>query len=524
MAEAQVLGTQDPAPASMTPAASTPAGADLLDKIMKEGRFDTDPSSPPRGKDIVARFIDEVMQGRMARSPNTVAMINERVKQIDDLLSKQVSEIMHAPEVQRMESTWRGLRFLLGETETGPNLKIKLLHATKSELLADFGRDAFDQSVLWKKIYEHEFGTFGGEPVSTILADYEFTSSSQDVDLLEHLSTVAAGAHAPLLTGASADLIDVEDFTKLNDPASLAKKAQNVKFAKWNAFRDTEDSRYVALAMPRMLLRAPYGKDSIPVDAFSFEERLDARGDVTDEDRAQGVQKEDAKAVAARTHSRYLWGNAAWALGSRVTQAFAKYNWCATIRGVESGGLVEHLPVHLFRTDSGKVAMKCPTEVQIPDRREAELASLGFAPLVHQKDTPNAAFFSVQSANRPKHYSKDSANANARLSSQIPYMFAVSRFAHYLKVIVRDKIGGFTSKDEMQKFLQNWIATYRLDQDEGSLELKAKRPIRDAKVEVTEIAGRPGAYNAVVHLRPHFQLDELQVSMRLVAELPKATR
>ncbi len=474
------------------------ADAGLLDRMIKATRPGTDEQSQDRARDMLGRFVDEVTDGKLAPSKNMVASINKRIAQIDELLSVQLNEILHAPAFQKLEATWRGLRYMVSETETGPMLKIKIFNATKAELLDDFSRDAFDQNVMWKKIYEHEYGMFGGVPFSAILGDYEFTKSSQDVKLLTHMSTVAAGAHAPFLTGASPDLLDIGDYTELNEPTSLAEKFESTTFANWNAFRETEDSRYVALALPRMLLREPYGKDTIPVNAFSYEEGIDGK-----------------------THSNYLWGNAAWALGSKVTQAFAKYNWCATIRGVESGGLVEHLPVHNFKTDAGNTVMKCPTEVQIPDRREKELADLGFAPLVHQKGMPNAAFFSVQSAQKPQKFSSDSATSNAALSAQIPYIFAVSRFAHYLKVIMRDKIGGFMSRSEAQTFLQNWIANYRLDMDDAPFEAKAKRPLRDARIDVTEIPGKPGAYRAIAYLRPHFQLDELQVSLRLVAELPK---
>jgi len=491
MSEAKAAG----APQPLT--STTDAG--LLDQIIKQGRFGSDDQARERARDIVSRFVDEVLEGRMAPSKNTVAMINERIKRIDELLSAQLNEILHAPQFQKLESTWRGLRYLVSETETGPMLKIKIFNASKSELLDEFGRNAFDQNAIWKKIYEHEYGTFGGVPFSAILGDYQFTRSSQDVKLLQHMSTVAAGAHAPFLTGASPDLMDLGDFTELNEPTSLAEKFESTTFANWNAFRETEDSRYVALALPRMLLREPYGKDTIPINAFSYEEGIDGK-----------------------THDSYLWGNAAWALGSKVTQAFAKFGWCATIRGVESGGLVQNLPVHNFKTDSGNTVMKCPTEVQIPDRREKELADLGFVPLVHQKGMPNAAFFSVQSAQKPQKFSTDAATANASLSAQIPYIFAVSRFAHYLKVIMRDKIGGFMSRSEAQTFLQNWISLYRLDMDDAPFEAKAKRPLRDARIDVTEIPGKPGAYRAIAYLRPHFQLDELQVSMRLVAELPKA--
>jgi type VI secretion system protein ImpC len=377
-------------------------------------------------------------------------------------------------------------------------LKIKVLNVSKKELLRDLQRaPEFDQSALFKKVYEEEYGVFGGAPFGALLGDYEFSKSGQDIELLEKVSQVAAAAHAPFLTAASAEMLNLESFSTLDSPRDLGKIFESTEYAKWKAFRQTEDSRYVALTVPRMLLREPYGNDTVPVEAFHYEERVDG----TD-------------------HNKYLWGNAAWALGSRVTQAFAQYGWCACIRGVESGGLVEGLPVHNFRTDSGDVAMKCPTEVPITDRREKELADLGFAPLVHCKGTPNAAFFSVQSAQKPKAYDKDAATANARISAQLPYIFAVSRFAHYLKTMMRDKIGGYMSRSDAQTFLNNWISNYVVSNDDASMTVKAKRPLKEARVDVQEDPRKPGVYRAVAFLRPHFQLDELSVSMRLVAELP----
>jgi type VI secretion system protein ImpC len=291
-------------------------------------------------------------------------------------------------------------------------------------------------------------------------------------------------------------MFGLESFTQLDQPRDLAKIFAQSDYAKWKTFRDSEDSRYVALTAPRLLLREPYGNDTVPVEAFQYDET------VSDD------------------HDHYLWGNAAWSLGVRITAAFADYGWCATIRGVESGGLIEGLPVHSFKTDAGDVAMKCPTETPITDRREKELADLGFVPLVHAKGTANAAFFSVQSAQKPKKYQTDSATANARISAQLPYIFAVSRFAHYLKAIMRDKIGGYSSKSQIQTFLNNWIADYVVADDDAPQGIKAKRPLREARIEVQEVPAKPGAYRAVAFLRPHFQLDELSVAMRLVADLP----
>ena len=474
------------------------AEVNLLDQIVEQGRFGKATAERDRGRDMVKQFVSEVLEGAITFSADTDTMLNARIAQIDQLVSIQLNEIMHAPEFQKLEGTWRGLRYLLTQSETSAMLKIKVLNVSKKDLLKDLQRaPEFDQSALFKKVYEEEYGVFGGTPFSALMGDYEFGKTGQDIELLEKVSEVAAAAHAPFITGASNEMFSLEKFTELDKPRDLAKVFDTTEYAKWKAFRESEDSRYVALTLPRMLLREPFGSATVPVEAFNYEEGVDGA-----------------------VHDNYLWGNAAWALGARVTQAFASYGWCATIRGVESGGLVEGLPVHNFRTDSGDIAMKCPTETQITDRREKELADLGFAPLVHAKGTANAAFFSVQSAQKPKKYQSNDATANARISAQLPYIFAVSRFAHYLKVMMRDKIGGYMSKGEAHQFLNNWISNYVVGNDDAPMAVKAKRPLREARIEVQEIPGKPGAYHAVAFLRPHFQLDELSVAMRLVAELP----
>ena len=472
----------------------------LLDEIVGAGRFGKDSAAQQRGRDMVAQFVNEVLQGQMAIAPDTEAMINARIAQIDALISGQLNEIMHHPDFQKLEGSWRGLKYLLGQSETSEHLKIKVLNVSKKELLKDLQKaPEFDQSALFKKVYEEEFGVFGGAPFGALVGDYEFGKTGQDIELLEKVSQVAAASHAPFLTAASNEMFNLESFTQLDAPRDMGKVFDTTEYAKWKSFRQSDDARYVALTLPRILMREPYGMQTVPVEAFNYEERVDG----TD-------------------HSQYLWGNAAWALAARVTNAFANYGWCATIRGVESGGLVEGLPVHNFRTDSGDVAMKCPTETPITDRREKELADLGFVPLVHQKNTDKACFFSVQSAQKAKVYDNDAATANARISAQLPYIFAVSRFAHYLKAMMRDKIGGFASRDEIEKFLNRWINNYTVANDDAGFAMKAQHPLKEARVEVVEVPGKPGVYRAVAFLRPHFQLDELSMSLRLVAELPKS--
>jgi type VI secretion system protein ImpC len=470
----------------------------LLDQIVEQGRFGKEQVARERGRDMVKEFVAQVLEGEMKLSRDADATINARVAQIDHLISLQLNEILHHPAFQKLEGSWRGIKYMMDQSETSAMLKIRVLNVSKKELLRDLQRaPEFDQSVMFKKVYEDEFGIFGGEPFGALIGDYEFSRHPEDIELLEKVSQVAAGAHAPFLTAAAPELLNLDSFAQLGDPRDIGKIFDSTEFAKWKSFRASEDSRYVGLTMPRVLMRLPYGKDTKPVDDFNYEEGVDG----TD-------------------HSKYLWGNAAYALGARLTTAFAQYGWCASIRGVEGGGLVEGLPTHTFRTDEGDVALKCPTEVAITDRREKELADQGLIPLVHCKGTDYAAFFSVQSANKPKKFDKAAANANARLSAQLPYILAVSRFAHYMKSIMRDKIGGFMSRGQCQTFLTQWIMQYVTDDDQASAATKAKFPLREAKIEVSEIPGKPGAYRAIAFLRPHFQLDELTVSLRLVAELP----
>jgi len=474
----------------------------LLDQIVEQGNLARDPAARERGKNLVKEFVAQVLEGSMTISRDADAMIKARVAQIDHLISIQLNEILHNQQFQKLEASWRGLKYLMDQSETGVMLKIKILNVTKRELLRDLQRaPEFDQSALFKKVYEEEYGVFGGAPFGALLGDYEFGKHPEDIELLEKVSNVAAAAHAPFLSAATSDMFKMDNFTNISAPRNMAKIFDTTEYAKWKSFRQSEDSRYVGLCLPHILLRMPYGKDGATVDAFNYEEAVD------------GTE-----------HNKYLWGNAAWALGARLTTAFAKFGWCAAIRGVENGGLVEGLPTHNFVTDDGDIALKCPTESPITDRREKELADLGFVPLVHCKNTDYAAFFSVQSAQKPKLYDKDAANANARLSTQLPYILAVSRFAHYLKAMMRDKIGSFMSRKECENFLNQWILLYVVGNDEVAPEVKARRPLRDARIEVMEVPGKPGAYRAIAFLKPCFQLDELNISLRLVADLPQRAR
>jgi type VI secretion system protein ImpC len=470
----------------------------LLDQILTEGRMARDDYQREQAKDMIGEFVNQVMSGELTMSKNMDVAINARIAEIDRLLSAQLNEIMHHQEFQKLEGSWRGLHHLVKNSLTGTMLKIRVMSVTKKELLKDFERALeFDQSALFKKIYEDEYGMFGGAPFGAIIGDYEFGNHPQDLSLLESISGVAAAAHAPFLSAASSEMFGWDEFSEMSDVRDISKIFDRTEYAKWRSFRESEDSRYVGLTLPHVLGRVPYGAATKPTESFNFEEDVDG----TD-------------------HKKYLWSNAAYAMGTRLTEAFSMHGWCVAIRGVEGGGLVDGLPTHTFETDEGEVAMKCPTEVAITDRREKEFSDNGFIPLVHCKGTDYAAFFATQSCNKAKKYDTDAANANARLSSQLQYIFAVSRFAHYLKSMMRDKIGSFMSKQEAQIFLNRWISKYVLENDVAPASQKAKYPLREARVDVTEVPGKPGAYRAVAFLRPHFQLDELSVSLRLVADLP----
>jgi type VI secretion system protein ImpC len=482
--------------ASATTSATEAKG--LLDQIVEQGRFGAEPAAVERGKNLVKEFVAQVLEGSMTVAKDAEMMINARIAQIDHLVSIQLNEILHHAAFQKLEGSWRGLKYLMDNSETGTQLKIRVLNVTKKELLRDIEKaPEFDQSALFKKVYEEEYGVFGGAPFGALVGDYEFGKHPEDMALLEGISHVAAQAHAPFVSAASPDLLNLESYRQLDAPRDLAKIFDSTEYAKWKSFRQSEDSRYVALCLPRTLGRLPYGKDTKPIDEFSYEEHVDG----TD-------------------HSKYLWTNAAYSLATRMTNSFALYGMCVAMRGVEGGGLIEGLPTHNFYTDEGDIALKCPTEIAITDRREKELADQGFVPLVHCKGTDYAAFFSVQTCQKPKLYDSDSANANSRLSTQLPYIMAVSRFAHYLKAMMRDKIGSFMSREEAERFLNKWITLYVTPDDSASPATKAQRPLREARIDVSEVPGKPGVYRAVAFLRPHFQLDELTVSLRLVAELP----
>ncbi|MDK1303602.1 type VI secretion system contractile sheath large subunit [Cronobacter sakazakii] len=450
----------------------------------------------------VKTLAEQALVNAVTLSDDAYKCIASIIAEIDRKLSEQINLILHHEEFQTLESAWRGLHYLVTHTETDEKLKLRFLDISKSDLRRTMKRYkgvAWDQSPLFKKIYEEEYGQLGGEPYGCLVADYYFDHSAPDVDLLASLGKVAASAHVPFISGASPSVLQMESWQELSNPRDLTKIfTQNLEYAAWNSLRLAEDSRYIGLAMPRFLARLPYGIRTNPVDEFHFEETTDGAD-----------------------HSKYVWANAAYAMAVNINRSFKEYGWCTLIRGVESGGVVEGLPCHTFPTDDGGIDMKCPTEIAISDRREAELAKNGFIPLVHRKNTDYAAFIGVQSLQKPAEYYDADATANANLSARLPYMFTCSRFAHYLKCIVRDKIGTFKERDDMQRWLNDWIMNYvDADPTNSSLETKSRRPLAAAEVIVEDVEGNPGYYQAKFFLRPHFQLEGLTVSLRMVAKLP----
>ena len=459
-----------------------------------------------RAQELLAALTDEALKGTVTFDKSVSLTINQGIQAIDAAISKQLAAVMHCKEFQQLEGSWRGLHYLVSGTETGSSLKLKMLNISKRELFKDLDRAVeFDQSQTFKKLYENEFGTPGGEPYGTLIGDYEFSNHPEDIDLLSKMSNVAAAAFCPFVTSPSPGLFGFESWTELSQPRDLEKIYESAEYTKWRSFRDSEDSRFVVLSMPRVLSRLPYGRATKAVDEFDYEE-LDVRPDGQS---------------GPVGHDQYCWMNAAYALGERLTHAFAVNGWCTAIRGAEGGGKVESLPTHVFISDDGDPDVTCPTEIGITDRREAELSKLGYLSLCHYKNTDYSVFFGAQSAQKPKKYDTPEATANASVSARLPYIMATSRIAHYLKVIARDKIGSFMEASDVQEFLERWIQNYVSADPHPSEDAKAKYPLREAKIEVREEPGKPGSYQAVAWLRPWLQMEELTSSLRMVARIPQ---
>lgn len=450
---------------------------------------------------LLKTLTEEALKGTVTWNKNLTLTFSKAIEAIDAAISAQLREIMHHQRFKQLEGSWRGLHYLVKNTETSNSLKLKLFNASKTEVAKDLSRAVeFDQSQTFKKIYEGEFGSPGGEPFGAIVGDFEFSNHPEDLELLGNMSNVAAAAFCPFLSAADPSLFGFEKWDDLAKPRDLSKIFDSAEYVKWRSFRDSEDARFVSLAMPRVLSRLPYGEATMPVEAFDFEE-VDSNG--------------------RPAASEYTWMNAAYVLGTRLTNAFSQYGWCTAIRGAEGGGRVDGLPVNLTVTDDGDLDMQCPTEIAITDRREAELSSLGFMPLSHYKNTDFAVFFGGQTAQRPQKFDKPDATANAAISSRLPYVMATSRIAHYLKVMARDKVGSFMEAEDMENWLNRWINTYVNASEEGGQEMRAKYPLREAKVQVLPVPGKPGAYNAVAWLRPWLQMEELSTSLRMVARIPE---
>lgn len=477
-------------------------GSPLTELLQKEFKPKSD-----EAKSAVEQAVRTLAEQALAQtaliSADVVRSIDAMVAEIDRKLTEQINLILHHAEFQKLESAWRGLHYLVNNTETDEMLKIRVMNIKKEELgktLKWYKGTAWDQSPIFKRIYEEEYGQFGGEPFGCLVADYYFDQSPPDVEMLGEMSKISAAAHTPFITGASPTVMQMDSWQELANPRDLTKIFTTPEYAAWRSLRESDDARYLGLAMPRFLARTPYGAKSNPVEEFDFEED-----------------------TGAADHSKYTWSNAAYAMAVNINRSFKEFGWCSRIRGIESGGAVEGLPTHAFPTDDGGVDMKCPTEIAISDRREAELAKNGFMPLIHRKNSDFAAFIGAQSLQKPQEYDDPDATANANLAARLPYLFACCRFAHYLKCIVRDKIGSFKERDDMQTWLQNWIMNY-VDGDpaHSSESTKARKPLAAAEVVVEEVEGNPGYYTSKFFLRPHYQLEGLTVSLRLVSKLPSA--
>src|SRR5580693_8086174 len=485
-------------------APSTEAAAPgLLEQIITN----TKQTQPDRAQDLVKNLVEQALAGTVTFDRNLTRTFDKAVAAIDAKMSSQLNAIMHDAKFLKLEGSWRGLHYLVQNSETGTSLKLRVLNISKRDLGRDLSRAIeFDQSQLFKKIYENEFGTPGGEPYGALIGDYEWTAAPDDVETLRLLSNVAASGFSPFVSAAGPGMFGFSDYTELSRPRDLAKIFETAEYMKWRSFRDSEDARFVSLVMPRVIARLPYGANTKPIDEFSYEEApFDAAG-----------------AAKAMNHQDYCWMNAAYVMGARMTDAFAKTGFCVSIRGAEGGGKVENLPMHVFQSDDGDLDSQCPAEIGITDRREFELSNLGFLPVCHYKNTDYAVFFGSQTVQKPKKYDRPEATANAAISARLPYIMATSRFAHYLKVMARDKIGSFMEAPDVERWPNRWINNYVNSNESGGQEMKARYPLREAKVEVREIPGRPGSYNAIAYLRPWLQMEELTTSLRMVARIPAA--
>ncbi|WP_312597573.1 type VI secretion system contractile sheath large subunit [Stutzerimonas nitrititolerans] len=477
------------------------AEAGILDRIIAETRLTPDDEAYDIAKRGVSAFIEELLKPQNENEPVKKAMVDRMIAEIDAKLSRQMDEILHHPEFQALESSWRGLKLLVDRTNFRENIKLEILNASKQDLLEDFeDSPEIVQAGLYKHIYTAEYGQFGGQPVGALIANYFFDPSAPDVKTLQYVASVASMSHAPFVAAAGPKFFGLESFTGLPDLKDLKDHFEGPQFAKWQSFREQEDARYVGLTVPRFLLRNPYDPEDNPVKSFVYKENV------------------------ANSHEHYLWGNTAYTFASRLTDSFAKFRWCPNIIGPQSGGAVEDLPLHHFES-MGEIETKIPTEVLVSDRREYELAEEGFIALTMRKGSDNAAFFSANSAQKPKFFGNSeegkTAELNYKLGTQLPYLFIVNRLAHYLKVLQREQIGAWKERTDLEMELNKWIRQFVADQENPSAEVRSRRPLRAAQVNVSDVEGEPGWYRVSLSVRPHFKYMGADFTLSLVGKLDK---
>ncbi|WXL25692.1 type VI secretion system contractile sheath large subunit [Ectopseudomonas mendocina] len=487
---------------SATAAASKSAAeAGILDRIIAETKLTPDDEAYDIAKRGVSAFIEELLKPQNENEPVKKAMVDRMIAEIDAKLSRQMDEILHHPEFQSLESSWRGLKLLVDRTNFRENIKLEILNASKQDLLDDFeDSPEIVQSGLYKHIYTAEYGQFGGQPVGALIANYFFDPSAPDVKTMQYVASVASMSHAPFIAAAGPKFFGLESFTGLPDLKDLKDHFEGPQFAKWQSFREQEDSRYVGLTVPRFLLRNPYDPEDNPVKTFVYKENV------------------------ANSHEHYLWGNTAYTFATRLTDSFAKFRWCPNIIGPQSGGAVEDLPLHHFES-MGEIETKIPTEVLVSDRREYELAEEGFIALTMRKGSDNAAFFSASSVQKPKFFGISeegkTAELNYKLGTQLPYMFIINRLAHYLKVLQREQIGSWKERTDLELELNKWIRQFVADQENPSAEVRSRRPLRAAQVVVSDVEGEPGWYRVNLNVRPHFKYMGADFTLSLVGKLDK---
>ncbi len=478
------------------------AAGSLIEQVLEETKIKPTDEGYDIARQGVEAFISELLApGREALKVHQ-SVINQMIAQIDKKLSVQVDEILHHEDVQKLESAWQGLKLVIDQTDFRENTKIELLNVSKDDLLADFeDSPEIPKSGLYKLIYTAEYGQFGGEPVGTMIGNYDFGPGPQDIKLLQYMASVAAMSHAPFIAAASPNFFGENDFNKLPNLKDLKSIFEGPQYIKWNSFRESEDARYVGLTLPRFLLRLPYGKETIPVKAFDYEETVS--GD----------------------HEHYLWGNTAFAFATRLAASFAKYRWCPNVIGPQSGGAVEDLPLHQFEA-MGEIQTKIPTEILVSERREYELSEEGFIALTMRKGSDNAAFFSANSCQKPKFFGQSKegkeAELNYKLGTQLPYMFIINRLAHYIKVLQREQIGSWKERGDLERELNTWIRQYIADQDNPPPDVRSRRPLRQASIVVSDVEGDPGWYKVDMKVRPHFKYMGAFFTLSLVGKLDKA--